>query len=87
MNFSTLHLTLTILFGVSFGWFAVVVAKWHLWANELLNFKPFSCPSCLGAWSAYFMFFAPDFVLYPLTVLFTAGTLATFLNLLYEKIK
>lgn len=78
---------ISILFGVCFGWFTVEVAKWHLWFKELLNFKPFNCPSCLGAWGAYFMFFCPVEVQYPLTVLFTSGTLATVFTLLIDKLK
>lgn len=81
------HLFISILFGVSFGWFAVTVAKWHLWYDEMLDFKPFNCPSCLGAWSALMVYFFPDVILYPMTALFTAGTVATFLTLIYERIK
>ena len=65
---------LTILAAISFALFFVEVHQFHIKWN--LNFKPFSCTSCLSAWVGLALFILPDIFTSIVAVLFIPGVLA-----------
>jgi hypothetical protein len=51
-----------------------------------INFKPFSCTSCLAAWVAVILYFTPELVLNVASVLFISGLLTPLIETLMEKL-
>jgi hypothetical protein len=51
-----------------------------------INFKPFSCTSCLAAWFAVILYFTPELVLNVASVLFISGLLTPLIETLMEKL-
>ena len=51
-----------------------------------LNFKPFSCGSCLAAWVGVVLYFSPKLVLDVASVLFISGFLGAIVETLMYKI-
>lgn len=51
-----------------------------------LNFKPFSCGSCLAAWIGVLLYFTPELILNIASVLFISGFLASIVETLIYKI-
>ena len=51
-----------------------------------LNFKPFSCGSCLAAWVGVVLYFSPKLVLDIASVLFISGFLGAIIETLMHKI-
>jgi len=51
-----------------------------------VNFKPFSCGSCLASWIAVLLYFAPELILNIASVLFISGVLAAIAETLIYKI-
>lgn len=54
--------------------------KWNL------NFKPFSCGSCLASWIAVVLYFTPELILNIASVLFISGFMASIVETLIYKI-
>lgn len=54
--------------------------KWRL------NFKPFSCGSCLASWIAVILYFTPELIVNIASVLFISGVLAAIIETLIYKI-
>lgn len=54
--------------------------KWRI------NFKPFSCSSCLASWIAVFLFCTPKLVLDIASVLFIAGFITPIIEQLINKL-
>ena len=54
--------------------------KWHI------NFKPFSCGSCLAAWVGVILYLSPKLVLDIASVLFISGYLGAIIETLMYKI-
>ena len=54
--------------------------KWRI------NFKPFSCASCLAAWIAVLLYFTPELILNIASVLFISGLATPVLERLMEKL-
>lgn len=65
---------LTILAAISFALFFVEVHQLHIKCK--LNFKPFSCTSCLSAWVGLALFMLPDLFTNIVAVVFIPGVLA-----------
>lgn len=51
-----------------------------------INFKPFSCGSCLASWVAVVLYFSPQLILNIASVLFISGFIAPILETLIYKI-
>ena len=51
-----------------------------------INFKPFSCGSCLASWIAIILYFTPELILNIASVLFISGVLAAIAETLIYKI-
>ena len=51
-----------------------------------INFKPFSCGSCLASWVAVVLYFSPELILNIASVLFISGFIAPILETLIYKI-
>lgn len=51
-----------------------------------LDFKPFNCASCLSAWIALILYFLPKEITEIMLVMFTAGTVAPILRMLFLKL-
>lgn len=51
-----------------------------------INFKPFSCGSCLASWVAVVLYFSPQLILDIASVLFISGFIAPILETLIYKI-
>lgn len=51
-----------------------------------LNFKPFSCGSCLAAWVGIILYFAPELIVNIASVLFISGVLGAIAETLIYKI-
>jgi hypothetical protein len=51
-----------------------------------INFKPFSCGSCLASWIGVLLYFAPELILNIASVLFISGVLAAIIETLIYKI-
>jgi len=51
-----------------------------------VNFKPFSCGSCLASWIGVLLYFAPELILNIASVLFISGVLAVIIETLIYKI-
>jgi hypothetical protein len=51
-----------------------------------LNFKPFSCGSCLASWIAVVLYFTPELILNISSVLFISGVFAAIVETLIYKI-
>jgi len=51
-----------------------------------VNFKPFSCGSCLAAWLGVLLYFTPELILNIASVLFISGFLASIVETLIYKI-
>jgi hypothetical protein len=54
--------------------------KWRI------NFKPFSCGSCLASWIGVILYFTPELILNIASVLFISGVLAAIAETLIYKI-
>ena len=54
--------------------------KWRV------NFKPFSCGSCLASWVAVILYFSPELILNIASVLFISGVVAAITETLIYKI-
>jgi hypothetical protein len=68
----------TILAAISFAIFFVEVHQLHIkWE---LNFKPFSCTSCLSAWVGLALFILPEISTNIFAVVFIPGALAPVLT-------
>ena len=65
---------LTILAAISFALFFVEVHQLHI--KWKLNFKPFSCTSCLSAWVGLALFMLPDLFTNIVAVVLIPGVLA-----------
>lgn len=55
--------------------------KWRI------NFKPFSCASCLASWVGVSLWFAPQLIVDLATALFVSGVLSALLEKYLEKIQ
>ena len=51
-----------------------------------INFKPFSCGSCLASWVGVVLYFSPELILNIASVLFISGFIAPILETLIYKI-
>jgi hypothetical protein len=51
-----------------------------------INFKPFSCGSCLASWIGVILYFTPELILNIASVLFISGVLAAIAETLIYKI-
>lgn len=51
-----------------------------------VNFKPFSCGSCLAAWVGVILYFSPELVVNIASVVFISGFIAPILETLIYKI-
>jgi len=51
-----------------------------------VNFKPFSCGSCLASWIAVILYMSPELILNIASVLFISGFLASVTETLIYKI-
>jgi hypothetical protein len=51
-----------------------------------VNFKPFSCGSCLASWIGVILYFTPELILNIASVLFISGVLAAIIETLIYKI-
>lgn len=51
-----------------------------------INFKPFSCGSCLASWIGVVLYFSPELILNIASVLFISGFIAPILETLIYKI-
>ena len=51
-----------------------------------INFKPFSCGSCLASWIGIILYFTPELILNIASVLFISGVLAAIIETLIYKI-
>lgn len=51
-----------------------------------VNFKPFSCGSCLAAWIGVVLYFSPELVVNIASVVFISGFIAPILETLIYKI-
>jgi hypothetical protein len=51
-----------------------------------INFKPFSCTSCLAAWIAAVLCFTPELVLNLASALFISGLLTPLVEKIMEKL-
>jgi hypothetical protein len=51
-----------------------------------LDFKPFSCGSCLASWIALVLYFTPELIVNIASVLFISGVLAAIVETLIYKI-
>jgi hypothetical protein len=51
-----------------------------------INFKPFSCGSCLASWVAVVLYFSPELILNIASVLFISGFIAPIIETLIYKI-
>jgi hypothetical protein len=51
-----------------------------------INFKPFSCGSCLASWIGVVLYFTPELILNIASVLFISGVLAAIAETLIYKI-
>jgi hypothetical protein len=51
-----------------------------------INFKPFSCGSCLASWIGVLLYFTPELILNIASVLFISGVLAAIAETLIYKI-
>jgi hypothetical protein len=51
-----------------------------------LDFKPFNCASCMAAWIALALYFLPVEVTEIMAYMFTAGSLAPIMRMLFIKI-
>ena len=58
----------------------------NLHINWKINFKPFSCGSCLASWVAVVLYFSPELILNIASVLFISGFIAPILETLIYKI-
>lgn len=70
-----------------FAFFFVDIHRFH---DKLgLRFKPFSCTSCLSAWTALLLLFLPNVVTDIMIIMFGAGVavlpLKLFLDILWKK--
>ena len=54
--------------------------KWRV------NFKPFSCGSCLASWVAVVLYFSPELIVNIASVMFISGFIAPILETLIYKI-
>jgi hypothetical protein len=54
--------------------------KWNL------NYKPFSCSSCLPFWVAAVLYFTPQLIVDILTLAFVSGVLGTIASYLLNKL-
>lgn len=63
-----------IIAAIAFALFFVEVHQFHI--KWKLNFKPFSCTSCLSAWTGLALFILPDMVTDIVSVVFIPGVLA-----------
>lgn len=78
-----------ILGAICFSLFFIEIHRLYLKLG--LNFKPFNCGSCLASWTALTLYFVPEKIVIPFTIMFTAGVLAPlterFINYLWIKLK
>ncbi len=51
-----------------------------------INFKPFSCGSCLASWVGIVLYFSPELILNIASVLFISGVVAAIIETLIYKI-
>lgn len=51
-----------------------------------LNYKPFSCSSCLPFWMATILYFTPQLIINVLSVAFISGVLTTIASRQLEKL-
>jgi hypothetical protein len=51
-----------------------------------VNFKPFSCGSCLASWIAVILYFSPELIINIASVLFISGYVAAITETLMYKI-
>jgi hypothetical protein len=63
-----------ILAAISFALFFVEIHQLHI--KWKLNFKPFSCTSCLGAWVGLILYILPEIFTNIAAVMFVPGVLA-----------
>jgi hypothetical protein len=63
-----------ILAAISFALFFVEIHQLHI--KWKLNFKPFSCTSCLGAWVGLILYILPEIFTNVAAVMFVPGVLA-----------
>lgn len=73
-----------IITAICFSFFFIEMHQFHL--KFKLNFKPFSCVSCLAAWTGFVLFLLPDIVTMGVCVLFVSGTFAPLFLKLYKKL-
>jgi hypothetical protein len=65
---------LTIIAAISFALFFVEIHQFHM--KWKLDFKPFSCTSCLSAWTGLVLYFLPEIFTNIVAVVFMSGVLA-----------
>jgi hypothetical protein len=75
---------LTILAAISFSLFFVEIHQLHI--KWKLNFKPFSCASCLSAWVGVILYALPDIFTNAIAVVFIPGFLTPVINKLMWKL-
>jgi hypothetical protein len=64
--------------------FFIVIHNLHI--KWKVNFKPFSCGSCLAAWVGFVLYFSPKLVVDIASVLFISGFLGAIVETLIYKI-
>ena len=71
-------MALTILAAISFALFFVEIHQFH--RKWKLDFKPFSCTSCLAAWVGLGLFILPDIFTNIVAFVFIPGVAAPLLS-------
>ena len=67
-----------IISAICFAIFFVEIHQFH--KKWYLDFKPFSCTSCLSAWVSLALFLLPDFFTNIMAVVFIPGVVAPILT-------
>lgn len=71
-----------IITSISFAFFFVDVHRFH--DKWKLNFKPFSCASCLAAWTALALLILPEIILHTMFAMFVSGVAVILLKLILD---
>jgi len=58
----------------------------HLHIKWKINYKPFSCVSCLSAWVGLLLLFTPELVLNIFSVMFISGVFAAIFEFYMNKL-
>jgi hypothetical protein len=71
-----------VIASICFSFFFVDVHRFH--NKWKLDFKPFSCASCLAAWTALTLMILPESIVHTFFVMFVSGVLVLFLKLILD---